>query len=150
MTRNEFISGLKQALSGELAGGRVQSHIDYYNEYIQSELQKGRSEAEVVGELGDPWAIAKTILQTEAASEHSYDDDSYVSAEKEETKRGSKVHVLGIDTWWKKLILILGGIGIIMLIVTVVGGIISLLVPIIVPVLVISFVIKFLKGFKRK
>lgn len=151
MTRIEFINGLKQALSGELDNNSIQEHVDYYNDYIQGELQKGRSEAEVVGELGDPWAIAKTILQTETTSEYSYDDDSYVSQNRERTKQsGAKVHVLGIDTWWKKLALILGIIGIIMLVVTVIGGLISLLVPIVIPVVAISFVLKVIREFKKK
>ena len=151
MTGNEFISGLKQALSAELDNSSVQGHVDYYNEYIRGEVQKGRSEADVVGELGDPWAIAKTILQTETTSEYGYDDSSYVSQDRErERQKGPKVHVFGIDTWWKKLALILGIIGIVMLVVTVIGGLISLLVPIVIPVIVISFILKVIRDLKKK
>ena len=151
MTKNEFISGLKQALSGELDNNSLQGHIDYYSEYIQGEINNGRSEAEVVGELGDPWVIAKTILQTETTSDYSYDDGSYVSQEHEnKTQGGPKIHVFGIDSWWKKLALILGILGIVMLVVTVIGGIISLVLPFVIPVAIISLVFKVLREFKKK
>ena len=151
MTRNEFIAGLKAALQGELDGASIQNHVDYYNEYILSELQKGRSEEEVTDELGDPWAIAKNLLQMESTSEYDYDDGSSVSSESNNAKENSaRVHILGLDSWWKKLTLILGIIGIVMLVVAVIGGLISLLLPFVIPIAIISFVLKILREWKKK
>ncbi len=49
------------------------------------------------------------------------------------------MHVFGLDTWWKKLVLILGVIGVIVLVVAVIGGIISILAPtIVLPLIVLS------------
>ena len=151
MTKYEFINKLQAALENELNSNKVLENVNYYNDYIDSEIRSGRIESEVIAELGDPWAIAKTILQTETTSEYGYDDSSYVSQDRErERQKGPKVHVFGIDTWWKKLALILGIIGIVMLVVTVIGGLISLLVPIVIPVIVISFILKVIRDFKKK
>ena len=38
--------------------------LRYYDDYIRSERQKGRSEADIMEELGDPRLIARTILDT--------------------------------------------------------------------------------------
>lgn len=150
MTKNEFLNGLKNALANDLDSKKVQSHVSYYSDYIQGEVVNGRTEADVIAELGDPWAIAKTIVLSEETGAGGYEEYSEVSSKKDgyQKNRGPKVHVFGLDSWWKKILLILGLIGVIMIVVAVISGIISLLVPIIVPVIVISFVLKFFN--KRK
>ena len=63
---------------------------------------------------------------------------------------GTGAHTsFGLDTWWKKLVLILGIIGIVVLVVAVVGGIISLLAPIFVPLLIVCLIIKLINGRRR-
>ncbi len=68
MKKSEFLSQLKKALENELDAQSVREHVDYYEEYIRSEMNKGMPEEEVLGQLGDPWAIAKTILLSEKIS----------------------------------------------------------------------------------
>ena len=43
-------------------------HIRYYEDYIQSQVRGGRSEQEVLQELGDPHLIAKTLIDTDDGS----------------------------------------------------------------------------------
>lgn len=156
MTKYEFINKLKIALENDLNSNAVQGHVNYYNDYITSEVCSGRSEAEVIAELGDPWAIAKTITSSEGTDSNSYDEYSYTSTEEEvirsgygnsydSTSGGPKVHVFGLDSWWKKLLLILGVIGVIMIVFSIITGLISLIAPFILPILVISFVLKLFK-----
>ena len=64
MTKKEFLIRLKRALGNDLSGAVVQENVEYYSSYIDDEIGKGRSEAEVTAELGDPWAIAKTIVDS--------------------------------------------------------------------------------------
>ena len=151
MTRYEFISGLKNALENELNSGAVQEHVNYYNDYINGEIRNGRSEADVIAELGDPWVIAKTIIASEEAGSTNGDEYSYVSSDYESQDNGRNanpnIHVFGLDKWWKKLLLILGIIGIIMIVFSIITGFITLVAPFIVPILIISFV---LKRFRKK
>jgi len=65
MKKHEFISELKEALEHNLDSQTIKEHVDYYEEYIRGEVKNGRSEEDVVNELGDPWAIAKTIRLSE-------------------------------------------------------------------------------------
>ena len=61
MSRNDFLKNLREALSQSLDNQTVNNQIDYYDKYISDEINKGRSESEVLDELGDPRLIAKTI-----------------------------------------------------------------------------------------
>ena len=72
------------------------------------------------GERYDSYEPERQRSQT---YEQGYDEES--------GHRG--VHVFGLDTWWKKLVLLLGIIGVIVLVVAVIGGIISILAPIFIP-----------------
>ena len=55
---------MEQKLTGELDENTVAKTLRYYSEYIDSETRKGRSEEEVLEELGSPLLIARTILDT--------------------------------------------------------------------------------------
>ena len=149
MTRYEFINGLKAALENELNSNKVLENVNYYNDYIDSEIRNGRNETDVIADLGDPWAIAKTIIDSEGTGSANYEEYSYVSPEQNSYNRsssnGPKVHVFGLDRWWKKLLLILGVIGVIMIVFSIVTGLITLVAPILVPVIIISCVLKLLK-----
>lgn len=157
MTKYEFISKLKSSLENELNSNSVQEHVNYYNDYITSEVCSGRSESDVIAELGDPWAIAKTIIDSEGAGSNSYEEYSYTSTEEEVSRRnshsnssgGPKVHIFGLDSWWKKLLLILGVIGVVMIVFSIITGLISLIAPFILPLVFISLIIRLFKNMRR-
>ena len=72
MTRYEFIENLKSNLS-TLNKNIVDDKIKYYNDYIDAEVKKGRSETDVINELGDPRLIAKTIKEVSGEDNSSID-----------------------------------------------------------------------------
>lgn len=72
MTRYEFIENLKSNLS-TLNNDVVNEKVKYYNDYIDSEVKKGRSETDVINELGDPRLIAKTIKEVSSEDDSSID-----------------------------------------------------------------------------
>ena len=121
MNRSEFLNRLREALENDLGGSAVQEHILYYDEYIRNEIRNGKTEREVLDMLGDPWIIAKTIIAaggnaaTQENSSWSYDTGD---EEKRNNKsRGDMIaHILGIDTWWKKILFFLGVILVILVI----------------------------------
>ena len=59
MTRAEFLEQLRSALQGNVQEHVVQENVAYYNQYISEELQKGKTEEEVLQMLGDPWILDK-------------------------------------------------------------------------------------------
>ena len=70
MSREEFLKQLKESLSMSLEKAAINEQLDYYDKYISDEINKGRSEKEVLDELGDPRLIAKTI-KTVSANDNS-------------------------------------------------------------------------------
>lgn len=67
MNKDTFINTLSRALYGKVDDDTRSEHIRYYENYISQEIAKGRSEQEVLNELGDPRLIARTILDASGA-----------------------------------------------------------------------------------
>ena len=65
MTKNEFLQALRTSLTGKIDQADVESNISYYSSYIDEEMRGGKTEEQVVEELGNPRIIAKNI--TDAA-----------------------------------------------------------------------------------
>ncbi len=152
MTRTEFLEGLRKALGNDLNGPVIQENVDYYNSYITDEIRKGRPEDEVIAELGDPWVIARTIIdsgggQSGAGYQENYYEPQQSAYGREQERTGDR-HVSGFGTWWKRLLLLLVIAGIIMVVFTVIGGILSLIAPFIVPVLIVVFIIRMFNSRK--
>ncbi len=154
MTKHEFLDKMRHALANDLSGPVIQENISYYDGYISDEVRKGRSEEAVTEELGDPWAIAKTIIESvgglgNAEGEYTYEPRrSDYGQERQDVRR--QIHVFGLDSWWKKLILILGIVGVVMLAVAVIGGIFSLLAPLVVPILIVMLLLRIIGGGRRR
>lgn len=79
MDKYEFIRQLNAALKGRVSNGELNDTIAYYEDYIDTEIKKGRTEEEVVEALGSPRLLAKTIAQTRGAGQgkSSYDGEEY-------------------------------------------------------------------------
>lgn len=153
MTKYEFLEKMRHALSNDLSGAVVQDNINYYDGYITDEVGKGRGEEAVIEELGDPWALARTIIESAGNGGNVREECTYESDRREygNGQQGGRpvVHVFGIGSWWKRLLVVLGVVGVIMLVVAVIGGIFSLLAPIIVPLLIVAFVVRLI-GRRRR
>lgn len=140
MTKFEFLERLQKELEGGMRTAAVQEQLDYYRRYIEDEVRSGRDETEVVSELGDPWAIAKTILDTSENEDFAKEN---LTGRTEQNSR-TNGRVFNLSGKWVVILLLLGVLGILMLSVAVIGGIIRLLAPILLPILVIVFVIRVL------
>ena len=64
MNRHEFLKQLEHALEAEMNPAKVREHVDYYRSYIAEEVKNGKSEKEVMDLLGDPWVIARSIIDS--------------------------------------------------------------------------------------
>lgn len=69
MTKQEFIEGLRRSLSSINDYTFVNDTISYYENYIESQIRMGKTEADVMEELGDPRLIAKSIKATRVSEE---------------------------------------------------------------------------------
>ena len=73
MSKQEFLDTLRRALARELSESEVADNINYYWNYIEQQVASGKSEEQVLSELGDPRLIARTILQVEDESSPYHD-----------------------------------------------------------------------------
>ena len=67
MNKREYLSKLREYLAYELPERYVQKNLDYYSEYIDTEVAGGRSLPAVLDDLGDPQLIARSIIDAEKA-----------------------------------------------------------------------------------
>ena len=150
MTKIEFLEKLRTALSSDVPSGELQENLNYYSQYIDEEMRKGRTEQDVMDELGDPWLLARTIIdakggQGQSQTVYDADGDSYAGYGGQRDVR-SRTDVWTFDTWWKKLLLVLVIVGVILLVFAVISGIISLVAPVLIPVLLVVFLVRLLRG----
>lgn len=64
MSKQEFTDGLRRSLSTIQDYTYVNDTISYYENYIETQIRMGKTEEEVMQELGNPRLIAKSILAT--------------------------------------------------------------------------------------
>ena len=128
MSRREFLEILRGQLSGQMAQGRAAAHVRYYEDYIQSQVRSGRSESDVLAELGDPRLIAKTLIDTDDSaevydesgySEESYGADDYADNGTDDGAGKVRSFKLDLSTWYGKAIVIAVAAVIVILLTTV-------------------------------
>lgn len=147
MSKQEFIDKLRAALNGRISPGAVADNVNYYEDYINMEIRKGRSEAEVLQMLGEPRLIARTIVETAGKGEqNTYQDtdgsySAYREADSQHADRPVKSY--RIPGWLLTVITIF----VIVLIFSLVFSVLSFLAPIIIPVFVIMFLIKLFRDW---
>lgn len=159
MNKHEFLEGLRDALSGDVPPAVVQEQLQYYSGYIQSEIQKGRTEEAVMEELGDPRLIARTIEDTTPGAEdgayepYSGRGGSYKqsatgsrSQEREEADSSGRIHVYDLNKWYWKLLGIVFVVGIFWVVITLVSGVLSLVIPMLPAIGLVLLVLWFVRG----
>jgi len=135
MKKHEFISELKEALEHNLDPQKIKEHVDYYEEYIRGEVKNGRSEEDVVNELGDPWAIAKTIRLSEGM------DNQETVYTPEETPQTEKKQGMN----WKAILIIVILCIIVFSLLSAVMGLLGLAIRYAFPILIIVLIMQIMK-----
>ena len=134
MTKAEFLEMMEQKLTGELDEHTVGKTLRYYSEYIDSEMRKGKTEQEVMEDLGSPLLIARTILDTQGNGTANFSQTCPEGETKEEEK-GTESHR------WNKWLFLLCLLAVLFLLFT----ILRVLLPILLPVRLVLFVISLFK-----
>lgn len=163
MGKQEFMDGLRRALNGNVSPALVMDNLNYYNEYINSEVRKGRSEEEVLASLGDPRLIARTIIEMNTAEggetsayqtgEYSQDYGEYRQAQygngqsytydRQGTFDGGNGRHYRIPGWvWLVALVVVA-----LLAISFIFSVLSFLAPILIPVIVVVFLIKLFRDW---
>ena len=70
MTKKQFMEELKNSLEGMVSPMVIQENLNYYENYINEQRQKGRGEQEILEELGSPRLIARSIIDAKGEEDH--------------------------------------------------------------------------------
>ena len=142
MKQNEFLAELKIALENELNEQDVKENLEFYRSYVQTEIQKGIPEEEVIAQLGDPWAIAKTVILTEKIE----DKDSGSESEVQGNEQKSYDNGLQEIPKWKLVLIIIAVMAVLLLVGSMAFGVIAIVLRLAMrlalPILVFWLVIK--------
>lgn len=151
MRKTEFLQELKSVLEGEVSAAVIQENLDYYGGYIAQEREKGRSEDEIIEELGGPRIIARTIIDSSDAGTESgeHRQSQEVNHGRGEEKSGSGFRYVNVNKWYWKLLFFAVVIGFLLLVMTVVGGIFALVFRFAGPLIIIWLLYSLYKGMKR-
>ncbi len=153
MNRYEFIEKLRAALTGKATQSVINENIRYYEEYLDTEIRKGKSEDTVIAGLGDPRLLAKTIIEAgKRAGQNGYSfqavDDVVDFSEEAQGGRPLRFHgkTFKIPVWAAALILVLT----VAVIITVIGAVLSFLLPIVLPLLLLLMAAQIIALLVRK
>lgn len=142
MTKKEFLDILYEQLSDQLSSDTAFAHTQYYRNYIEAEIQKGKSEQEILLALGDPRLIAKTLIDTEAEpsafsnSQPHPDTASQSEERRSDSKKQHRQFHLDLSTWYGKALVILAAAGVLALL--------FMLFSFLLPFLLVIFLLTFL------
>ena len=145
MDRVTIINELKAALASRVNSQVVTENINYYEEYINTEVRKGRNEDEVITGLGDPRLLARNIADAEkraAASSEYEGSEEYIYEDADSGENGGpKVKVHHVPLWLVILIVVL----VLVLILAAVFSILSVLLPVIIQVACVILIFRLVR-----
>ena len=120
MNKIEFVEQMRRSLSSINDYTYVNDTIAYYENYIESQIRMGKSEEQVMRELGDPRLIAKSICASHMTEDEAQEDSVY---RKNESSFGEKAahtvlnlngRLINMPSW---LLKILGGLAAVVILV---------------------------------
>ena len=166
MSKEEFLQELSEALVGEVPESVIRDNISYYGSYLSQEMAKGRSVDEIVMEIGEPFIVAKTIIEHCEASGECAGDNGYGSYKETYSDGGSQsrgggygnhgqqspfpnMHYIDLNKWYWKLLAVVVLFFFVTIVFRIVGGIFALLFRFAGPILMIYLLIWFIRNMKR-
>jgi len=120
MNKIEFVEQMRRSLSSINDYTYVNDTIAYYENYIESQIRMGKSEQQVMQELGDPRLIAKSICASHMTEEESQDNHAYQNREKRFAERSTPTvlnlngKIINLPSWLLKILSVLA-VGVILL-----------------------------------
>lgn len=167
MTRQEFLEELKNALTGEVSPEVMMDSYRYYSTYFDDEIRKGRSEEEILEELGRPNLIARSIIAAQTGEREAdveYTEDGRTRKvrknpfnktefqEKADTTSKENTHrefVFDFNAWYAKVLLVLFIVLLFLLVFFIIKVGVWVLVTFGIPILLILGIIYLIMYFLR-
>lgn len=163
MSKEEFLRELEEALAGDVPEAVIRDNVSYYGSYLSQEMAKGRSVKEIADEIGEPFIIAKTIIEHceasgECAGDGGYESSRQSSYQESYSDSGSRsqtqspfsnMRYIDLNKWYWKLLAYLLLFMIVSLVFRLIGGIFALLIRFSGPLMMFFLVYWIVKNFKK-
>lgn len=156
MTKSEYINGLQTGLQGEVSQQVVRESVDYYSRYIDDEIAGGKSEQQVLEELGSVQLIIKTIVEANKGTGDEETQRTRTQGQSSQTTRQmrdeNRKSGFTLNSWYGKLILVLIALLIIALLIGIVVIIVMAawyLLPVVAVIALIVVLLRIFIGRKR-
>lgn len=165
MTKTDFLEGLQDGLRGEVAPQLIQESIEYYDRYIRESMTEGKTEEQVLEELGPVRLIVKSIIDANTGAgrreEPQYQQDSGSTGRERQEKPGFHTDIndkgefdvkygkFSFNSWYGKLLLILLAVLVAAVVIALIIGIVMIawyLLPVIVLLVIIVILVKIFMG----
>lgn len=112
MKRKDFIIELRKEMSGHFSPEEIENTAAYYEDYIDMQLKKGRSEEEILRELGEPRLLAKSMRAASGYGARGKRGDRTESA----GSASENSHLVRLPKWLVRIVVVLVLIAIIRLV----------------------------------
>ena len=153
MTKEEFLYELKKELSALDSAEAMAYNLRYYSDYIDAEIAKGRSEQEVLDELGNPRWLVNSIKESgdygrvqdiiEGPLENIRSNDEEDNQTMHTIRiEGMKARILGVAILAIFLLFLVA-------IFYILGKIFVFLLPVLIPILLICLIFGFMEILDR-
>ena len=145
MNKNEFLTQLEGQLRGAVTNQELMESVQFYRDYIEEELRKGRGEEEILEDLGSAYSIAKSIIDARGigrAGEEETVYDSGDDAYEEDSKKTKVVQTEG----FKGMAILIGIIVVVILLFSFAFRVLVFLSPVLVPVMIGLFILNVIRG----
>ena len=148
MRQEEFLNSFREALIGKVPDNVIQDNLNYYRNYISSQINSGRREEDVLGSLGDPRLLAKTIEESNKFAmgeerQSCYQDNNTGAYRNQKTGYHKTVNLPG---WLLSII----GLALMMLVIVVAFSLISFFAPAILALSLVLLVIHLIRSWQRR
>ncbi|MGN1146982.1 MAG: DUF1700 domain-containing protein [Lachnospiraceae bacterium] len=145
MTKQEFLDSLRAALASRVNASMVAENVRYYEDYINTQMRMGKSEEEVLKELGDPRLLARSIAEANKhAGTGQAQDVDYRNVNGDNNGQGygrnTGYHsqTFRMPGWLIAVIVII----VIVLILSAVFSVLSFLAPVLLPILCVLLLVR--------
>lgn len=138
MDRQTFLDTLRRALYGKIDDLSLADHMQYYESYISQEMASGKSEQEVLDELGDPRLIARTILET-SGKQTMHAEYTVTGGDGSEEEENFRMHRF---EGWKATAITLIAVFVILLLLVLVFHVVIVFLPVLIVLGLIGWVIR--------
>lgn len=160
MTKQEFLEELKNALSGEVSPEIMMDSYRYYANYIEEELRRGRTEEEILEELGKPSLIARSIIAAqsgERVADVEYTEDGRTKSikrrdyakQKESADYVRKEFVFDFNSWYAKVLYIAILVLLVLLVYSIIKGLFWIFFTFGIPILIVLGIVYLVMYFIR-